>query len=152
MSAPPLTKDTLMQTIMGNCEKDDVSGVAECLDFASSSGSKAWVQRLLPRCMSHAAIYGSTEVISYLVTQGADVTRIPGGLRSATGTPPTRETLEVLFANGWNINNCLRGRDEPVLWSLVEDIHLVEWCLDHGASVGSTRRYPSRVYRTKTHP
>lgn len=135
MSSPPLTKDTLMQTVVEHCEKDNVSGVAECLDFANSSGSKAWVQRLLPRCMGRAAMCGSLEVISYLVTQGADVTWICGGLLSATGTPPTRETLEVLVANGWDINRSGRGRDAPVLWDLLENMDLVRWCLDHGASV-----------------
>lgn len=93
-----------MQIIMENCEKDDVPGVVECLEFASSSGSKVWVQRLLPRDLSHAALYSSPEVISYLIAQGADVTAIPGGLLSALGTPPTRETLGVLVANGWDVN------------------------------------------------
>lgn len=36
MSTSPLTKDTLMRTIMDKCEKNDVPGVAECLDHGAS--------------------------------------------------------------------------------------------------------------------
>jgi hypothetical protein len=111
-----------MQTIMGNCEKDDVSGVAECLDFASSSGTKTWVQRLLPRCLRRAAMYGSPEVISHLIERGADVTEICGGLLSVTRTSSTRETLEALVTNGWEINRSWGDRATLVLW---------EDCLSH---------------------
>jgi hypothetical protein len=51
MSTPPLTKDILMQTILGNCEEGDVSGVAECLAMAASLRLKDIVPRLLPRCL-----------------------------------------------------------------------------------------------------
>jgi len=124
-----------MQIIMDHCEQDDVSGVAECLGMATSSGRKDMVQKLLSPCLRRAAMHGSTKVISYLIERGADVTEIGGSLLSATGTPPTRETLKVLVANGRDINRCLIRKDAPVLWDLLEDIHLVQWCLDHGASV-----------------
>lgn len=135
MSAPSLNRDAIMQAIMDSCDKDDALAVTEGLGMTTSFGPTGIIQRLLPRCLRRAAMKGSPKVISYLVEQGADVTAIPGGLLSVDGTSPTRETLEVLVAHGWDINSCLGGRDVPVLWDVTEDIRLVEWCLDHGASV-----------------
>lgn len=140
-----------MHTIIDDCQKDDVSGVVKCLDFAGSAMSEICSQRLLPRCMSRTALYGSPGVISYLIAQGVDAAWILGSHLCALGTPLTRKTLEVLLANGWDINRCLRGRDAPLLWHVVEDIHLVQWCLDQGANVDS-RRHSSRVCWAKTYP
>jgi len=49
MSTPPLTKGILTQIILGNCEEDDVSGVADCLAIAASLRLKDIVPRLIPR-------------------------------------------------------------------------------------------------------
>ena len=135
MSAPSLNRDAIMQAIMDSCDKDDAPAVAEGFGMITSFGPTGIIQRLLPRFLRRAAMKGSPNVICHLVEQGADVTAVPGGLLSADGKPPTRKTLEVLVAHGWDINSCLRGRDVPVLWDVMEDSRLVEWCLDHGASV-----------------
>lgn len=125
MSAPSLTRYTLTQAIINHCEQEDVTGVAECLSMATFYGRKDMVQILLPPCLRRAAMHGSLKVVSYLIERGADVTEIRGSLLSAAGTPPTRETLEVLVANGWDINGSGRGRNAPVLWDLLDDMHLV---------------------------
>ena len=126
MSTLPPTNEVIRQTIMDKCEKDDASGVAEWLSMAASFGHKGMVNRLLHPCLRHAAMFSSSKVIVYLIEQGADVTTMPGGMLSTAGTPPTRETLEVLVANGWDINRSNGGRDAPVLWYLLEDKDLVE--------------------------
>jgi hypothetical protein len=133
--------------MMDHCEQDDVSGVAECLGMAkgTSFGSKDMAQRLLQPCLRRAAMYGSPKVISYLIERGADVTEIYGELLSTIGTPPVRETLEVLVANGWDINRTWGRKDAPVMCDILEDKHLVKWCLEHGAIVDPPDNTPSEI-------
>lgn len=54
-----------------------------------------------------------------------------------TCKPPSRELLELIAAYGWDVNPRAgpHGTQWPLLWSLVQDIDLVRWCVDHGARV-----------------
>lgn len=53
------------------------------------------------------------------------------------GTLSSVETLELLLANGWDINN--RGTSglvaEPFTWRVIHSLDMIKWCLAHGASL-----------------
>lgn len=86
--------------------------------------------------------------LTYILEQGADVSNLdciyayPDFANS-----PSREALELLVAHGWSVNTgALNGEAGiPLLWGVVGDRELVQWCLDHGADVNPPDHTPPNI-------
>jgi hypothetical protein len=75
----------------------------------------------------------SMAVLSRLIDHGASVKHLETTSITDYRDPPSNETLEYLLDHGWDIN--WRGYGPPFMWSVVNNIDMVAWCLEHGASV-----------------
>lgn len=120
------------------CKADDVSLMAQALAEATKPGSRMTVQTALQRGLRTALKRKAIKVLSYLLDNGADVSQVhPGWLfnEEEPFAKPSLESLEILIAHGWDIDSRQRPKDWPLLWGVVQYPDLVEWCLDHGASV-----------------
>lgn len=89
----------------------------------------------------------STNVLMHLIKQGASVKTLrPRDV--AWGETRSKAILEIMLVHGWEINarDDSRGdpNDEPFMWSVLRDIELVSWCLEHGASVFPRGQEPLR--------
>lgn len=121
------------------CRTDDVAAVANLVAIASSKSDLSFkAQDVLDRGLRYTPLNNAIKVLAYLVEQGADFNSLQGWrlVSGADGKLPSRELLEFLLAQGWDINS---GEPSfyraPLLWKVMEDHELVKWCLDHGASV-----------------
>lgn len=71
---------------------------------------------------------------------------------------PVRGALDILAANGWDVNTSEARGDQPLLWYVVDDLELVTWCLDHGARTDLAHEEPEikpdsrRSYRGAPRP
>lgn len=120
------------------CKTDDVSLMAQAISIADKPKSRYTVQEVIQKGLRSSARRGATQVLSYLLDQGADVSMLTAGeiMNREELVKPSREVLELLIARGWDINsrgpNCNQW---PLLWFVTRHPDLVEWCLAHGASV-----------------
>lgn len=122
---------------------DDVSLMAEAISIASGPNPPNPLKSTLEDCLLSALKHQSPRVLTYLLDdQGVDVNTVhPGLIGDYLGErKPSIELLEILIARGWDIDRGGRQRerfrtDPPLLWRVVPYHDLVEWCLDHGASV-----------------
>ncbi|KAL7927958.1 hypothetical protein ACQKWADRAFT_325270 [Trichoderma austrokoningii] len=74
----------------------------------------------------------------YLLDNGADVSQVDASLffnDEDLLAKPSLEAMEMLVAHGWDIDTRRCHTDWPLLWSVARFHDIVEWCLDHGASV-----------------
>lgn len=134
-SAIPWEKLTLQGKA---CRADDLSLMAQALAEAAKPESRTTVQRALQSGLRTALRRNALKVLSYLFDNGADVSQVsPGWLFDDDDllAKPSLEALEMLLAHGWDIDSRPSRIDWPLLWSVVRYHDLVEWCLDHGASV-----------------
>lgn len=120
------------------CKADDVSLMAQALAEATKPGSRMTVQTALQRGLRTALKRKAIKVLYYLLDNGADVNVINSGYFFGDEdllAKPSLEALEIVVAHGWDIDTRTSCIDWPLLWSVVRFHDLVEWCLDHGASV-----------------
>jgi hypothetical protein len=128
------------------CEKDDTTLVDQAF-LKASQVDGVNEQKLLNEFCALAVEKNATNTLVHLIKRGAKVTSLTSS-QIAWRSPRTKPILEILFAHGWDIN----ARDgpahvsppEPFMWSVVEDIELVTWCLEHGASVFPRDQEPLR--------
>ena len=130
-----LNERTLKYILSRACGSDDVSLMSQCFTLAQRTDSKVTLQHALDRGLEKSTKMKAMKCLSYALDQGADVNQLsPQDILGAENTSiSTREVLELLIANGWDINS--EGSGAPILWHVVNDHELVKWCLDHGADV-----------------
>lgn len=120
------------------CRTDDVSLMAEALSLAAKGETRDTVQDVLDACFRTSLRRKAVKVQAYLLDNGADVSDVyPGSLFNDEDllAKPSLEAIEMLVAYGWDIDSRPSRIAWPLLWSVVRYPDLVEWCLDHGASV-----------------
>lgn len=119
-------------------KNDDVPLIVQALSLAAKPESRNTVQDVLRSGLRNSLGRHALKVLSYLLDNGADVSMVdPGWLYSEEDpfAKPSLEALEMLIAHGWDIDARPSRISWPLLWHVVEYPDLVEWCLDHGASV-----------------
>lgn len=115
-----------------------MSLIAEAISIASGPDPPNPVVKIFERGLMSALRNQAPRVLSYLLDHGASVNWVLPWMIGSNLEPekPSLEVLEILVAHGWDINS--RGpdcTDWPLLWRVTGYHDLVEWCLDHGASV-----------------
>ncbi|OBT74105.1 hypothetical protein VF21_07101 [Pseudogymnoascus sp. 05NY08] len=129
------------------CEKDDTTLVDQA--FLKASQVDGLTERkLLHEFCAIAVEKNATNTLLHLIKRGTKVTSLTTR-EIAWRSPRTKPILEILFAGGWDINarDChgqASNPPEPFMWSVLEDIELVTWCLEHGASVFPRDQEPLR--------
>lgn len=142
------SRDRLTWTLAATaCEKDDTTLVDQAFSKASQLDDISEVELLHEFC-ALAVEKNATNALTHLIKQGANVKALKSR-EVAWRSPRTKPILEILFAHGWDINarNDLghsSSDPEPFMWSVVKDIDLVTWCLEHGASVFPRDQEPLR--------
>lgn len=100
------------------CKTDDVSLMAQAISIADKPESRNTVQEVIQKGLRSSVRRGATQVLSYLLDQGAEISTITAGaiMNTEELVKPSREVLEILIARGWDINsrgpNC---NDWPLL-------------------------------------
>lgn len=85
------------------------------------------------------------QCLAYILEQGADVSHLPYHYAYPDlADGPSREALELFVEHEWNVNTgALNGEAGiPLLWAVVGDRELAQWCLDHGADVSPPDNTP----------
>lgn len=119
-------------------KNDDVSLMVQALSLAAKPESRNTVQDVFRSGLRHSLGRHALKVLSYLLDNGADVSIVSPGWLFDDEDPlakPSLEALEMLISHGWDINARQDRKSWPLLWYVVGYHDLVEWCLDHGASV-----------------
>lgn len=128
------------------CEKDDTTLIDQAFSIASQHDDINDLELLNEFC-ALAIQKNATNVLTHLIKQGASVKSLrPNDI--AWRGPRSKPILEILLAHGWDINARDASRSdsvsEPFMWSVLMDIDLVTWCLEHGASVYPRDQEPLR--------
>lgn len=114
------------------CETDDSSLMEQALLGVSEKEKHDYLKLAIEN--------NATKILAHLIKDGADVKGLCGADVQCRG-PKSKETLEVLLAHGWDINerDTSQSQDggQPYMWywDVLRDIDMVTWCLDHGAGV-----------------
>ncbi|OBT65461.1 hypothetical protein VE03_04944 [Pseudogymnoascus sp. 23342-1-I1] len=128
------------------CQKDDTTLIDQALSKASQHDDINDLELLNEFC-ALAVQHNSANVLTHLIKQGASIKSLKPGNITWRG-PRTKPIMEILLAHGWDINARDTSRGylgaEPFMWSVVTDIDLVTWCLEHGASVYPRDQEPLR--------
>lgn len=124
--------------VLDACKTDDVASIARLVARASDTDSRYTMEDILASGLRYAPQCNATGILAYLIEHGADVRSLRGYqlISNFDNSPPSRKLLELLLSQGWDINSGEASISRaPLLWKIMEDHQLVEWCLDHGASV-----------------
>lgn len=117
---------------------DDISLMAQAISIASNPESRNTVQEVIQNGLRRSVARSATQVLSYLLDQGAEISTITAGAIMSKDelVEPSREVLKILITHGWDINS--QGPDStnwPLLWYVIRYPDLLEWSLAYGASV-----------------
>jgi hypothetical protein len=123
------------------CRTDDVSRMEQAIEQASQSDSPDTANYIINYGLRLSVRRTAIGVLQYVLNHGADVESLRGEdvlpivdeFSKDDNEKPSMEVLEILIAHGWDVNN--RGNDRPLLWFVVKYPDLVQWCLDHGATL-----------------
>lgn len=130
---------TCEDAIIQACAKDDVESLRQIVEQNHS----ATITTILQYGALKSAIYhNSLRALTCLLSLGLDLTDLGGSdvIRSKGALQPI---FELLLAHGWDINTrSSKGyNSQPLLWCIVDDSSLVEWCLERGANVRLSGTY-----------
>jgi hypothetical protein len=120
------------------CRMDDVPLMTELVSEATEHRLVVTTQQLLDIGLDRSVGSNATKVLTYVLEQGADLEGqgVYLTLPWADHSLPSRATLDILIAHGWNIDSCGHtSADTPLLWKVLGHPELVDWFLSHGASV-----------------
>lgn len=126
------------------CEDDDTTLLDEAISMTTAGDLEDFyrVARLT------ATRDNAMAILNDLIKRGVRV--VPWWSLSVVGA--SKETLEFLLAQGWDIN--ARGDSsndkQPFMRLVATDFNMVKWCLEHGASVHPRGQEPFRDGVTKT--
>jgi len=102
------------------------------LNKAFSMTPAADLKEFYHKTCSDAIRGNSIATLQFLIDHGMSVKHLtPHSV--ACHPPPSKETLEFLLVQGWDIN--WRGCDPPFMWYMASYTDMITWCLEHGASV-----------------
>ncbi|KAK5122766.1 hypothetical protein LTR85_003681 [Meristemomyces frigidus] len=131
------------------CEKDEPALLNEAISIASTPGSRFSKSDMIQKGLQGCIAWRALRVLTYLLEQqdaSAD-TVYPSTIYSLEkpGARRLLPFLEVLLAHGWDIDTHGPQRTSwPLLWFATSDTELLDWCLQHGASVYIPGDTPSR--------
>jgi hypothetical protein len=134
----PLNERRMRRLVSFACKADDVSLMEHVVSMAQRHDSTVTVQDTLQRGLLRAGKRNTIQCLTYVLQQGVDVSDAdPRHSGVDISELPSREALELLVAHGWNVNTgALNGQAGiPLLWDVLGDRELLQWCLDHGADV-----------------
>jgi hypothetical protein len=120
------------------CRTDDVSMLVQALSLAAKPESRSTIHQVIWMGLRNSLKRSALKVLFYLLDNGADVNEVDPGYLFSDEDPiakPSLEAMEMLIAHGWDIDSRRGPISAPLLWLVVRWHDLVEWCLDHGASV-----------------
>lgn len=144
----PLNEWRMGRLVMHACKTDDVSLMALIIAKASHDDSSVTAHEVLQKALARAAPKKAMHCLAYILEQGVDVRQ----LNCHYALPdleddPSREALELFVAYGWNVNTgAMNGQSGILLlWRVVGDRELVQWCLDHGADVNPPDHTPANA-------
>ena len=116
------------------CENDDTAKMDEALSITAAGD----VDSLHTHARTTAIKHNATKLLHYLSEHSVSFEDV-WPLDAWGDGHTSKATLEFLLTHGWNINTRIEGRGignaKPLLWHVIEDIDMVKWCLEHGASV-----------------
>lgn len=138
--------------VLQACTTDDVSLMTDVISLAQQDESSVTVQEALQKALTRAGKKSAMKYLAYILEQGADVSNLPyHNTCPELADDPSREALELFVAHGWNVNTgALNGEAGiPLLWAVVGDCELVQWCLDHGADVNPPNNNPQGTVRSR---
>jgi hypothetical protein len=141
----PLNTWRMAKLVRHACNIDDVSLMTQVISMAGQDDSSVMVPEVLQEALTLAGRRDAMHCLAYILELGADVSHVEHHYAYPEfGNDPSREALELLVAHGWNVNTgALNGEAGiPLLWSVVGDRELVQWCLDHGADVNPPDHTP----------
>lgn len=144
----PLVAWRMAKLVLHACKTDDVSLMVHVIRMAGKDGSEVTVREVLQKALTWAGKKNAMRCLAYILEQGADVSNLDCIYAYPDfADSPSREALELLVAHGWNVNTgALNGEAGiPLLWGVVGDRELVQWCLDHGADVNPPDHTPLNV-------
>ena len=136
MSSP---SDFQNEELREACVQGDLESVQSLLD--------QWQSHLLPSALTPKHLQsplagsiaaGKTEVVSYLLDHGAELS--PLNITQAVARHSSTEMFQIFLDHGWDINSKTDMR-EPALKMVVTDDLMTQWFLAHGAdpsAVGGT--------------
>jgi hypothetical protein len=133
----PLNTWRMGKLVLHACKTDDVSLMVLVIEMAQRDDSSVTTQEVLQKALTRAGKKNAMRCLEYILEQGADVSRLDYDYAYPDlADSPSREALELLVKHGWNVNIGLDGHSgTSLLWNVVRDRELVQWCLDHGADV-----------------
>jgi hypothetical protein len=133
----PLNPWRMGKLVLHACKTDDVPLMAQVLSMAGQGDSSVMAQEVLQKALTRVGKKNAMRCLAYILEQGADISHLDYDYAYPDlADGPSREALELLVAYGWNVNTGLDGHSgTSLLWDVVRDRELVQWCLDHGADV-----------------
>jgi hypothetical protein len=126
------------RAVIDACKIDDVPLMTELVVAVAEHRLVVTTQQLLDIGLDRFVRSNATKVLSYVLEQGADLEGegVYLTLPWADRNLPSRATLDILIAHGWNIDSCGHiSADTLLLWKVLGHPEVVDWCLSHGASV-----------------
>jgi hypothetical protein len=129
----PLNTWRMGKLVLHACKTDDVSLMVLVIEMAQRDDSSVTTQEVLQKALTRAGKKNAMRCLEYILEQGADVSRLDYDYAYPDlADSPSREALELLVKHGWNVNIGLDGHSgTSLLWNVVRDRELVQWCLDH---------------------
>ena len=120
------------------CKDDDTTLLDKAISMTAKEDLTSFYNDASGKAIQNSAI----AILNNLIERGVGVT--PRWPMEAWGA--SKETLELLLAQGWDINGQGRSPNdrEPFMWTVAKDYDLVKWCLEHGASVYPRGQEPFR--------
>jgi predicted type IV restriction endonuclease len=81
--------------------------MAQAISIADKPESRNTVQEVIQKGLRSSVRRGATQVLSYLLDQGAEISTITAGaiMNTEELVKSSREVLEILIARGWDINS-----------------------------------------------
>lgn len=122
------------------CEKDDPALLDEAISIASTPGFRFSKPNMIQKGLHGCIGWRAPKVLIYLLEQhGVGVNTVYPNTIYSLEKPGARRLypfLEVLLAHGWDIDTHGPQRTSwPLLWFATSDPELLDWCLEHAASV-----------------
>lgn len=140
-------KRKAMRLLDDACKSNSVAIMQQALAVASEHNTEIKVEHLIARALWMGVQAGSTSLLRYALSRGADVKIVPPSSVAWTWCKATDfeekqeacskiiKMLDILVDHGWDINTMQSVEYEttPLLWYVCGSQSLTRYCLDRGA-------------------